>query len=209
VIHWRPRGIGMPVVSDDPAAQGKKVVVLTFDDGPSSSGSTAKILDILAENNIKAMFCITGYGAKNRDLVEREFKEGHVIIPHSMTHNDLSKMTLDQLHADIDPIVQVIKDVTGTSPKWLRPPFGSYNQQVIDFAKSEGMEILNWSDGSLDWDGVKDGWKDPNQVVKDTMSQLHPGAVILMHDTLKHTAEALPEIIKEIREKGYEFAVIN
>jgi peptidoglycan/xylan/chitin deacetylase (PgdA/CDA1 family) len=209
VIKWHPRGIGLPVVSDDPAAQGKKVVVLTFDDGPSDSGSTARILDILAENNVKAMFFITGYGAKHRDLVEREVREGHVVAPHSMTHDDLAKMTLPQLHEDIDPLVKLVEEVTGSKPKYLRPPFGSYNDRVINFAKEQGMEILNWTDGSLDWDGVKNGYKDPNQVVKDVMQQLYPGAVVLMHDTLKHTSEALPEIIRQIRAEGYEFIVLD
>ncbi|HYG59895.1 MAG TPA: polysaccharide deacetylase family protein, partial [Symbiobacteriaceae bacterium] len=93
-IKWYSRGIGLPLTSDDPAAQGKKVVVLTFDDGPSDSGSTASVLDSLKAHNVKAMFFITGYGARNRDLVERIHKEGHVLGPHSMTHANLSRLPL-------------------------------------------------------------------------------------------------------------------
>ncbi|HWI51887.1 MAG TPA: polysaccharide deacetylase family protein [Symbiobacteriaceae bacterium] len=209
-IKWYPKGIGLPLTSDDPAAQGKKVVMLTFDDGPSDTGSTASILDTLARENVKATFFITGYGAKHRDLVERIHREGHELGPHTVTHANLSELSPKGIHEELDPVVQVIKEVTGENPKWLRPPFGAYNQTVIDIAKNDyGMGILNWTDGSLDWDGVKNGYKDPNIVIKDTMEQLYPGAVVLMHDTLKHTAEALPEIIKQMKSQGYEFVVLN
>lgn len=206
-IKWYPKGIGLPLISDDPAARGKKVVMLTFDDGPSSSGSTAQILDELAEANVKAMFCITGYGAKHKDLVEREFREGHTLVPHTMTHADLATLSPEELRAEIDPVYKTIVEVTGEKPKWLRPPFGSYNKQVIDIAKNEyGMEVLNWTDGSLDWEGGK---KDPQVIIDEVMRQLYPGGYVLMHDTLQHTADALPGLIKAIRAEGYEFVVLN
>ena len=206
-IKWYPKGIGLPLVSDDPAAQGKKVVMLTFDDGPSNTGSTAQILDELAEANVKAMFCITGYGAKHKELVEREFREGHVLIPHTVTHADLATLSEPELREEIGPVYKIIEEVTGEKPKWLRPPFGSYNQKVIDLAKNEyGMQILNWTDGSLDWEGGK---KDPQVIIDEVMKQLYPGGVVLMHDTLQHTADALPGLIKAIRAEGYEFVVLN
>lgn len=209
-INWYPKGIGLPLTSDDPAAQGKKAVMLTFDDGPSDTGSTASILDTLAQENVKATFFITGYGAKHRDLVERIHREGHELGPHTVTHANLSQLSVAGIHEELDPVVKVIEEVTGKKPKWLRPPFGAYNQTVIDVARNDyGMGILNWTDGSLDWEGTKDGYKNPNIVVKDTMEQLYPGAVVLMHDTLRHTAEALPEIIKQMKSQGYEFVVLK
>lgn len=209
LIKWYPRGIGLPLTSDDPAAKDKKVVLLTFDDGPTDQGSTVSILETLAKENVKAMFFITGYGAKHRDLVERIHREGHVLGPHTVTHANLAKLTPAGIKEELDPVVKIIEEVSGKKPKWLRPPFGAYNQTVIDIAKNDyGMDILNWTDGSLDWEGVKDGYKDPKIVIKDTMEQLHRGAVVLMHDTLKHTAEALPEIIRQMKTEGYEFVVL-
>ncbi|MDF2627767.1 MAG: polysaccharide deacetylase [Symbiobacteriaceae bacterium] len=209
IIKWHPRGIGLPLTSDDPAAQGKKVVVLTFDDGPTDTGSTVSILETLAAENVKAMFFITGYGAKHMDLVKRIHREGHVLGPHTVTHANLRELSPAGVREELDPVVKVIEEVSGQKPKWLRPPYGAYNQSVIDIAKNDyGMEVLTWTDGSLDWEGTKGGYKDPNLVIKDTMGQLHPGAVVLMHDTLKHTAEALPELIKKIKAEGYEFVVL-
>lgn len=209
MIKWYPRGIGLPLTTDDPEGKDKKVAMLTFDDGPSDTGSTARILDVLAENNVKAMFFITGYGAKHRDLVEREFKEGHVLAPHTQTHANLTTLTVPQMRAEIEPVMNLIKEVTGESPKYFRPPYGAYNKQVLALMDEYHMQLVNWDDGSLDWDGLKNGYKDPNIVVNDVMKQLHRGAIILMHDTNKHTAEALPEIIRRIRAEGYEFVVLQ
>lgn len=206
LIKWYPPSIGMPLKSDDPAAAGKKVVALTFDDGPSDTGTTASILDTLAKENVKAMFFITGYGAKHIDLVKREFAEGHILAPHTETHPDLTTLTTQQVRDEITPVYQLITQVTGQKPAWFRPPFGSYNKSVLNLLTDEyNMQVLNWSDGSLDWDGTKDGYKDPQKVIDETMKQIHPGAVVLMHDTLKHTAEALPGLIHALRDAGYEF----
>ncbi|HYF93908.1 MAG TPA: polysaccharide deacetylase family protein [Symbiobacteriaceae bacterium] len=209
-IKWYPRGIGLPLTSDDPAAKAKKVALLTFDDGPSDTGSTVSILETLARENVKAMFFITGYGAKHRDLVERIHREGHVLGPHTQTHANLAQLSVAGIKEELGPVVKVIEEVTGQKPKWLRPPFGAYNESVIKVAKQEyGMDILNWTDGSLDWEVNQEGYKDPKVVVKDTMEQLYPGAVVLMHDTLRHTAEALPEIIHLMKAEGYEFVVLD
>ncbi|MDB4894030.1 MAG: polysaccharide deacetylase [Firmicutes bacterium] len=208
-IKWHPTDIGMPLVSDDPAAKGKKVVMLTFDDGPSPTGTTAKILDILKENNVKAMFFVTGYGAKNRDLLEREFKEGHTIGTHTQTHAYLPDLTVAQMRAEIEPVIKTVTELTGTRPKYFRPPNGAYNAALRGLLKEEGQQLINWSDGSLDWDKLKDGYKDPKLVVDQVMNYIHPGAVVLMHDTHQHTVEALPELIKQIRAAGYEFVVMQ
>lgn len=208
LIKWYPRGIGLPLTSDDPAAQGKKVVVLTFDDGPVP-GTTPQILDTLKEHNVKAMFFVTGYSSVNRDLLERIHREGHVIGPHTMTHPNLAKLTVPEMRKELEPLNKLIEEVTGYKPKHLRPPFGAYNQQVIDLVAEYGQTVLTWTDGSLDWEGTKDGYKEPKLVVDEVMKQLHPGAVVLLHDTLRHTAEALPELIKQIKAEGYEFIVLQ
>lgn len=210
-IHWYAPDIGFPLVSDDPAAKGKKVVLLTFDDGPTDKGYTASILDTLKQENIKAIFFITGYGAKHMDLVERIHREGHVLGIHTMTHPNMRMLSKEKQREEIAPLYELIKQVTGEYPKYFRPPFGAYNPSLLELLRDEfKMELLNWSNGSLDWEGVDgNGYKDPQRVVADVMSQLHPGAVVLFHDTLRQTAEALPDLISKIRAEGYEFVVIK
>lgn len=209
IIKWYSPGIGLPLKSDDPAAQGKKVAMLTFDDGPHPK-HTDTVLAALKRENVKALFFVTGYGAKNRDVLERIYRDGHTIGVHTMTHPNMTKLSAEQMRQEIEPLIAIIEQVTGQKPKYFRPPFGAYNDELRKLLKEYNMELVNWTNGSLDWEGTDaDGHKDPNKVVADVMKQLHPGANILMHDIHRHTGEALPELIQQIRAEGYEFVVLN
>ncbi|HEY8347201.1 MAG TPA: polysaccharide deacetylase family protein [Symbiobacteriaceae bacterium] len=208
-VRWYPRGIGMPLATDDPAHQDDKVVMLTFDDGPSQTDSTARILDVLKAEGVRAVFFVTGYGAKHTDMLRRIAEEGHVIGLHTVTHSDLTTLTPEEIRAELVPLMETIETVTGQRPRYLRPPFGAYNDQVLAVAAELGLEVVTWTSGSLDWEGTDaSGYKDPAVVVADVMSQLYPGAVYLFHDTLLHTAEALPTIIQRMQAEGYEFVVL-
>lgn len=205
-VTWTPRGIGLPLVPSDPAAD-QKVMLLTFDDGPSEY--TVPILETLAKENIKAIFFITGYGARNHpELVERIHKEGHILAVHTMTHPNMRRLTKDGQRQEIQPLVELIEKVSGQKPRYFRPPFGAYNDDLRQLLMEMDMELINWTNGSKDWEGVVNGYKDPNKVVEDVMQQLHKGAVVLFHDTMQHTVEAVPEVIKRVRAEGYEFVTL-
>lgn len=203
-VTWMPRGIGLPLAPSHPAAAEQRVVLLTFDDGPSEW--TPAILDALAKEKVQAVFFITGYSARQHpELLERIHRDGHLLGVHTMTHPNMSQLSRAEQRKEIEPLVELIEQVTGEKPRYFRPPFGAYNQDLIDLLQEMELELINWTNGSLDWEGVVNGYKDPNQVVDDVMSQLHRGAVILFHDTMRHTAEAIPEVIRQIRAEGYEF----
>ncbi len=205
-VTWKPAGIGYPLVPSDPAVD-RKVAMLTFDDGPSIY--TPEVLDRLEEAGVKAVFFITGYGAaEHPDLVRRIHEKGHVLGIHTMTHPDMTQLSREEQIAEIQPLIDLITEVTGQPPRYFRPPFGAYNDELLATLEELGLELINWSAGSLDWEGVVDGYKDPHRVVADVLDQLHPGAVILAHDTLRHTAEAVPLIIEALRAEGYEFVVL-
>ena len=205
-VTWKPSGIGYPLVPSDPSVD-RKVAMLTFDDGPSAY--TPAVLDALKEAGVKAVFFITGYGAAQYpDLVKRIHDEGHVLGIHTMTHPNMTQLSREEQIEEIQPLIDLITEVTGERPSYFRPPFGAYNDELLATLDELGLEAINWSNGSLDWEGVVDGYKDPNQVVADVLDQLHPGAVILAHDTMKHTAEAVPMIIEALRAEGYDFVVL-
>lgn len=207
-IVWHPRGIGLPLASEDPRAEGLRVAMLTFDDGPDEH-HTAEVLDVLKEKQVRAIFFVTGYGVKHKHLLYRIHAEGHILAVHGMTHANLSRLPVDKIREEMAPLVTMITEVTGEAPKYFRPPFGAYNADVRAVAEELGLLLVNWTNGSLDWVGVDaNGYKDPNVVVNDVMGQLHRGAVILMHDTKRHTVEALPIIIDKIRAEQYEFVTL-
>ncbi len=207
-IAWYSRNIGLPLTSDDPRAEHKRVAMLTFDDGPVKH-YTADVLDVLKDKQVRAIFFVTGQAIKHPDLLDRIHQDGHILAVHGMTHANLSRLPIEKIRAEMEPLVTIIKEVTGEAPKYFRPPFGAYNQDVRAVADELGLELVNWTNGSRDWVGLDaNAYKDPQLVVRDVMAQLHRGAVILLHDNKLHTVEALPIMIDRIRAQNYEFVTL-
>lgn len=208
-MGWYEHDIGYPMRSDDPKAADLKVAMLTFDDGPTKI--TPQILDTLKQEQIRAIFFVTGYSVDaNPEILKRIAAEGHVIGLHTMTHPVLSDLSQAEQRAEIEPLITKVKELTGITPKYIRPPHGAYNQDLLDLCAELGLIVTNWSNGSLDWEGVdSNGYKDPQLVLEAVLEQLHPGSNILMHDTHQHTANAVPMIIKALREKGYQFVTLG
>lgn len=202
-----------PLVSDDPAARDRKVVLLTFDDGPHPV-YTPRILDTLREYNVRALWFVTANAGKYPDLLRRIAAEGHRIGTHTLNHENLRSLDRDGQRRAIVGVNEMVARITGIKPRYFRPPYGAFNADTRAVLAELGMTLMNWDHGSGDWMDLQDGYKDPQVVIQDTLSErprnprltaLHPGAIILFHDTHKHTAEALPAIIRGLREKGYEF----
>lgn len=185
-----------------------KVVYLTFDDGPSKL--TDQFLDILKEQNIKATFFMQGTNLKNRsyqESVKRAVKEGHYIGAHSMTHDNSRLYKYGQFVSEMKETLALIHDITGESPKLVRPPFGSKpglnSVEIRNQIAQSGIKIWDWTIDSYDWK-LKDN---PRQIIENVKNQTTKDVeVILMHEKLQ-TLRVLPDIIKFFREKGYEFEV--
>lgn len=214
-IKWVLQNYYGPIASADPAAKDKQVVLLTFDDGPHPE-YTARILDTLKAHDVKALWFVTSNAGKYEDVLKRIAAEGHLVGTHTLYHENLRNMTRDDQRKAIAGANAIVERVLGQKPKYFRPPFGAFNADTKALMQELGMTLMNWDHGSGDWMEVKDGHKDPQVVVQDTLSEkprnnqmtpLHPGAIILFHDTLKHTAEALPDIITGLKAKGYEFVL--
>ncbi|WP_207952133.1 polysaccharide deacetylase family protein [Paenibacillus turpanensis] len=184
----------------------KKVVLLTFDDGPKEKELLTSILDTLDKHKAKAIFFVNGYRVKaNPDLLTLIHERGQVIGNHSWDHIDLKKQTNEKIDQQIADVQKAVKEITGTAPKFFRPPHGSSNEHVKNKAKEEGMLFMNWSNGSRDWEK---GYDKPEKVIASVMEQLGPGSNILMHE-LPWTAEALDSLLTQLKEKGYGFVDPN
>ncbi|HDR6822756.1 polysaccharide deacetylase family protein [Bacillus thuringiensis] len=187
-----------------------KVVYLTFDDGPSTL--TGQFLDVLKEQNIKGTFFMQGSNLQKNNYqenVKRAVKEGHYIGGHSMTHDSDKLYKKEQFVPEMKETLSLIHDIAGTNPKLVRPPYGSApglkNQKMRDQIVEAGIKVWDWTIDSNDWK-LKDN---PNQIVKNVKKQTTEDVeVVLMHEK-QQTLEALPEIIKFYKEKGYEFGVYN
>lgn len=180
-----------------------KVVLLTFDDGPKEEALLTSMLDTLDKHAAKAIFFVNGYRVKqNPSLLELIHERGQTIGNHSWDHINLKNENTDVAEKQIGSLQAEIESLIGEKPLFFRPPFGSGGNVVKEIVKKHGMLYMTWSNGSLDWD--KSTKNKPDEVIRNVMEQLHPGANILMHE-LKWTDEALDELLTKLENKGYSF----
>ncbi|WP_373229757.1 polysaccharide deacetylase family protein [Cohnella sp.] len=187
-----------------------KVVLLTFDDGPKDKEILAPMLDALDKHNAKAIFFVNGYRVKaNPELLKELDHRKQVIGNHSWDHIELKKENEQSVKEQIEKVQSLVKELTGKTPVFFRPPFASANDSVRMIAKDNGLLFMTWSNGSLDWDLNKVAMdKRPQAVIDNVMEQLHEGSNILMHE-LPWTAEALDNLLTQIEQKGYSFVDPN
>ena len=193
-----------------------KRVFLTFDDGPSSV--TPQILDELKKENIKATFFILGTNVKGReDLLKRMYEEGHYIANHGYTHTyskiyQSPQTVLDEYNQCNDAVKNAI-GVPEYNSHLFRFPGGLPGGKYANL-KKEAKELLSQNDIlNIDWNALT-GDAETNQLsvefelsrLSDTIGDKN-SVVLLMHDTVTKsvTAEALPQIIANLRDRGYEF----
>ncbi|MEW4152068.1 polysaccharide deacetylase family protein [Bacillus thuringiensis] len=187
-----------------------QVVYLTFDDGPSEL--TGKFLDVLKEQHVASTFFMQGSNLQNtgfQENVKRAVKEGHYIGAHSMTHNSDKLYKKGQFVTEMKETLALIHNITGTTPKLVRPPYGSApglkGQDIRNKIVEAGIKVWDWTIDSNDWK-LKGN---PQQIIENVKrTTTEDVEVVLMHEKLE-TLQALPEIIKFYKEKGYEFGVYN
>ncbi len=157
------------------------------------------ILATLKKYSVTATFFIEGKWAKNYpNVVKMIVDAGHEIGNHSYNHPDMSTLSNQKIAEEIRKTNDVLEATTNQKISWFAPPSGSYNQAVVDIAKSYQLGTIMWSIDTLDWQKPT-----PSVIVERVTSKLHNGAMILMHPTIQ-TAKALDPLLKNIRRKGYE-----
>lgn len=166
-------------------------VLLTFDDY-ASADQTTRILKILDEHQVRGMFFFQGdWATKQPDLVQRFRDAGHIIGNHTFTHADLRTLSDAAAEQEIgrEPFAQ----------PWFRPPYGSYDRRIRNIAKRLGYVVCYWTIDSQDWTGHAT----PQSILDRIIPRLHKGAVILLHAHIEATIETLPQLIVEIKQRGY------
>ncbi len=166
---------------------------------------TQILIDTFAKYNIKVTFFVVGeWVDKFPDMVKALHDAGHEIQNHSNTHPHLTNLSKDEIAEEIKECNQKIKGITGVEPTLMRPPYGDYNNKVIEVTESLGMYTIQWSVDSLDWKDLS-----ANEIVNRVKSAIQPGGIVLFHNAAKHTPEALPTLIESLLAEGYEFVPIS
>ena len=183
------------------AEKNKKVVALTFDDGPDGN-TTPQALDILAKYKIKATFFVQGKNiAGNEAILKRMQSEGHEVGNHSWNHPILTKLSLEDAKKQITDTEDAIKSVLGKSTKLMRPPYGAISD---DIRNSLDLSFIMWDVDSLDWKS-----KNEAAILTEIQHQTSDGAIILMHDIHQPSVNSLPKVIEYLKEQGYSFVTVS
>lgn len=182
-----------------------KVVALTFD-AAWGNEDTQKILDILEKHNVKVSFFATGgWVEAYPDDVKKIIEAGHAFGNHSENHKFMTRLTDEQKKQELMKVHDKVKALTGYEMCLFRPPYGDYNDAVVKVADSLGYYTIQWSVDSLDW---KDYGVDSIVRTVTQHKSLDSGAIILMHNGAKYTADALDSIITSLEEQGYSFVTV-
>ncbi len=206
----RPAGCaskGDSVITHGP--RGRKLVALTFDDGPS--GGTRNLLSILKAANATATFFPQADKIAGRlSVVRRAVAAGHEFQNHSLTHADLGSggpAATEEMRA----ATEAIREATGFTPCVFRPPFDSYGDDLIARARAEGMSFVMADVNPADYDEPP-----ASDIVQRVVDGTRPGSIVVMHDgeamgqsTRPQTRKAVPTIIKTLRRRGYKFVTVS
>ncbi len=184
----------------------EKKVGLSFD-AAWGNEDTQDILKILEKHNVKVTFFMTGgWVEKYPDDVKAIAKAGHDLANHSENHKHMSQLSKEQCTDEIMKVHQKVKELTGIEMMLFRPPYGDYNDTLIQATRDNGYHCIQWDVDSLDW---KDYGVD--SIVKTVCNHKHlgNGSIILCHNGAKFTKDALETMIKGLQDQGYEIVPIS
>lgn len=196
-------------------AYGKKVPIycvdradnkisLTFDVAWGNS-NTDELIAILKEADVKATFFVTGeWCDKYSEDVAKFYKEGHEIANHSDAHPHVNGMNINELIEDTKECNRKIKMITGSEPTLYRTPYGEYDDTNMSTLEGMGMKVIQWSNDSIDWDNPS-----PETIISRTTQNINSGAILLFHNDLENTTNALPTVIKTLKSQGFEFELVS
>ncbi len=183
----------------------KKQVAISFD-AAWGADDTDKLISILGEYKVPATFFVVGgWVDKYPDEVAKLAAAGHRVENHSATHPYMTRLSKEQMVKELSVCNEKIAAVTGRTPKLFRPPYGDYNNTVIEAAQSIDMQTIQWSVDSLDWQDSAS----VQSIAERVINKAQNGSIILCHNDAKYTPEALPTILKTLQDKGYEFVLIE
>ncbi len=208
--HWRSHTARLAVLATTVALGGVVMAVaatpssaatcngyvgLTFDDGPT--GSTSALLNVLRNNGVRAtMFNVGQNVQNNRSTAQAQVAAGMWVANHSWNHSHMTSFSQSQMQSDLSQTNQAIQSATGSAPRLFRPPFGETNSTLQSVASSLGMRQIIWDVDSQDWNGAS------VSAIVAANGRLQAGQIILMHDGIQNTRDAIPQIMANLTSRN-------
>ena len=182
----------------------EKKVALTFD-AAWGSDKTEKIINTLKDAGVSATFFLVGFWTEqNADKVKLIDSAGFDIGTHSNSHPKMSTLSEFQMNNELKTSMELITKITGKQVNFFRPPFGDYNDKLIEVAGNLKLKTIQWDVDSLDWKGLS-----ANEILARIKQGVKNGSIILFHNNSDHILEALPLIINYLKNSGYKMVKIS
>ena len=198
---WNSGARSLPVYSVERA---DNKIAISFDCAWGTEHTDA-ILSALASAGVRATFFTVQFWAEEHpDYLKKVSDAGHEVGTHSATHSYMSRLSEAEIRAELTSSSQAIASVTGKNVTLFRPPYGDYDDLLIDTSRDMGLMPVQWDVDSLDWKDLSAA-----DIASRVISRVQAGSIILCHNNGLHTAEALPVIFDALRAKGFEFVPIG
>lgn len=180
------------------------VISISFD-AAWGGDQTLRILDILDEYQVKTTFFLVDIWTQRfPDLVKEIHARGHEIGNHSTSHPQMSKLSREKMKQELNTMSDNIEALIGVRPVLFRPPYGDYNNDVVQVARAEGYETIQWSVDSLDWKN-----RGTEDLIQKSTRNVKSGDIILFHNDSKYILDALPTILKKYQDQGLTIVPIS
>ena len=178
-----------------------KSIAISFDDGPGAT-TTPQLLQMLKEKNVHATFFVLGENtAQHPEIVKQTAEAGHEIGNHTYDHQDLATLSAQSITEEVTKTDTEIKKVTGKTPTFVRPPYGSITSVGASVIQ---RPIIEWSVDSEDWKT-----RNPDLILQKIQATVYDGAIILFHDIYPETIRAVPQVIDYLQEQGYRITTVG
>ena len=185
----------------------KKYIYLTFDEG-YEAGYTKQILETLKENEVKATFFITAHYLNTQpELVKQMIDEGHIVGNHTVNHKSMPDLKDEEIENEIMDLHKAMYEKFQYEMKYIRPPKGEFSERTLAITNNLGYKTVMWSFAYEDWN--ENNQPDKEKSKKKIIENVHNGEIMLLHGNSKTNTEILGDIIKEIKELGYEFKSLD
>ena len=182
----------------------EKKIAVTFD-AAWSAEDTDEIIEILKKHNAKATFFAVGdWVEKNPEAVKKLYNAGHEIGNHSDTHPSFSQINREEIKSEILNCNKKIEKITGVEPKLVRAPSGDYDNKSIEVTESLDMKMIQWDVDSLDWKKLS-----VDEMYGRVVSKTQKGSILLFHNGVENTPEALDKILEKLEKDGYKFVTVS
>ena len=179
-------------------------VAISFD-AAWGADKTSEIMNICDSYNVKATFFLVGFWIeKYPDKVKEIYNRGFEIGIHSNTHPDMTKLTRTKIREELETNINQIVEITGERPKLFRPPYGYYNNNLIEICEDLGLSCIEWSVDSLDWKGLS-----ASELSGRVISKAKNGSIVLFHNNSDNIIDGLKMCLEYFKNKDTQVVPIG